>query len=602
MEDEEDLLMDEIVTSKRQYHSDSIPIVRVALLVGSMLLLGFVTFLASYSEKTFTHKFSPGNSSGNTPGSTLDTPLNDIPSMADLFKPRYATKLFKEPGLFHVGLDTIKYDYFIQSSLFHGASEGEYRIGFTILEKEQSLRVSCVEPSDIFIVRIIKSPDYQMDLVATNVGCFVSQGSSKEINQFYSASFAVPVNETFTYEIGHRNTKDGGKPLKGAFSSFVKKSGMVIGVLGDTGTQGRGIVFQSFSKYTEYATVVHLGDFSYASNGGTCWPTEVQAQSQCMYNCSSDMKCEGRSRQDEKHCNFWKSFESNFRSISSSYPVMTTMGNHDNDLQWFLRNFPPLSASMPNTKMQDTSSRFQNLSHSLSTNMKGAEAAKQQAFLNMLLPEGIFYSYDVGLVHFISIQTEDNAIDAYERATDAMPSLTLDEELRFNQHFGKDSAQYKWLLRDLESVDRKKTPWIVLFSHRPMFHSSSHHQSCSKNGNWYKCSFRYLYSKVYEKYGVNLVLSGHSHHYSRSTPLVLDKKKIPRASASNSSPVYIVNGVGGMKIDKGFIGKPDWIAFRSDAYYGFGTLLVHNETYMQWDCIDAATSRVMDTAMIVQKG
>jgi len=498
---------------------------------------------------------------------------------------------------YQLGLEPNKYGEFMQVSLFHGAHDGDYRIGFTILEKGKSKTESCVEPSDVFIIRIFKQDfemnNFEMNLVASNVGCFVSQDDKREINQFYSATFSVAVDETYVYEIGHR-VEAVRSSFQGTFSSKVKKT--LIGVLGDTGPNGFSEVVSMFEKYERYSSIIHLGDFSYASNSGMCWANELQIESRCMYNCSADMKCEGRSRQKEENCRKWKSFESRFSSISSNNAVMTTMGNHDNDIQWYLRHFPPFSNSMPNTKQEDSSSEFLKLNGLLSNEMKGAPASKQQAIVNMLLPECIFYSYNVGLVHFVSIQTEDNAINPYERSLDESDSLTKEEELRFNQHFGKDSAQYQWLLKDLESVDKSKTPWIVLFTHRPMFHSSSHHPNCAANSDWYRCYFRHLYHAIYEKYGIHLVLSGHSHHYSRSHPMRLDARNNP--ISANNSPVYIVNGVGGMDIDEGFGPQPEWVAFRSDEYYGFGTLMVHNETHMQWDFVDAATGKTMDTATI----
>ena len=36
---------------------------------------------------------------------------------------------------------------------------------------------------------------------------------------------------------------------------------------------------------------------------------------------------------------------------------------------------------------------------------------------------------------------------------------------------GKGSKQYIWLENDLKSVDRSKTPWVVLGGHRPMYTS-----------------------------------------------------------------------------------------------------------------------------------
>ena len=36
---------------------------------------------------------------------------------------------------------------------------------------------------------------------------------------------------------------------------------------------------------------------------------------------------------------------------------------------------------------------------------------------------------------------------------------------------GKGSKQYTWLENDLKSVDRSKTPWVILGGHRPMYTS-----------------------------------------------------------------------------------------------------------------------------------
>ena len=59
---------------------------------------------------------------------------------------------------------------------------------------------------------------------------------------------------------------------------------------------------------------------------------------------------------------------------------------------------------------------------------------------------GIFwYSFDYGSVHFTMISTEH----------DLSPG----------------SVQYLWLEKDLASVDRSRTPWLVVSGHRPMYNS-----------------------------------------------------------------------------------------------------------------------------------
>ena len=38
--------------------------------------------------------------------------------------------------------------------------------------------------------------------------------------------------------------------------------------------------------------------------------------------------------------------------------------------------------------------------------------------------------------------------------------------------FSPGSEQFAWILRDLKSVDRKKTPWLVAGFHRPFYTDS----------------------------------------------------------------------------------------------------------------------------------
>ena len=55
------------------------------------------------------------------------------------------------------------------------------------------------------------------------------------------------------------------------------------------------------------------------------------------------------------------------------------------------------------------------------------------------------YSFDYGLAHFTVMSTEHD--------------------------YSPGSRQYNWLKKDLEDVDRRKTPWVIFAGHRPMYHS-----------------------------------------------------------------------------------------------------------------------------------
>lgn len=108
-----------------------------------------------------------------------------------------------------------------------------------------------------------------------------------------------------------------------------------------------------------------------------------------------------------------------------------------------------------------------------------------------------YHSFDVGNVHVV----------------------VLDSELDKAPH----AAMVAWLDQDLAAT---KADWKIVLSHRPTFNVGGHGEQ------WAHADVRPLY----EKYGVDLVISGHSHLYERFKPM----------GAKGGKPItYIVAGGGG---------------------------------------------------------
>jgi len=72
----------------------------------------------------------------------------------------------------------------------------------------------------------------------------------------------------------------------------------------------------------------------------------------------------------------------------------------------------------------------------------------------------------------------------------------------------KGSRQYEWLEADLSHVNRSRTPWLVVESHRPMYESEAFYDQAAV------CvGIRYQIEDLLHKMGVDLFLAGHYHMY-----------------------------------------------------------------------------------------
>lgn len=131
-----------------------------------------------------------------------------------------------------------------------------------------------------------------------------------------------------------------------------------------------------------------------------------------------------------------------------------------------------------------------------------------------------------------------------------------------------DEALRAWVEMDLATTTKK---WKFVMFHQPCFTSNTKHQREQRMR---------LLAGVFEKYGVDVVFSGHAHCYERSYPIRFTHRRQPNGAAmheegfvagdiacdksfdgsTNTRPkgvIYVVTGAGGAKLDSVHItGKP----------------------------------------------
>ena len=170
----------------------------------------------------------------------------------------------------------------------------------------------------------------------------------------------------------------------------------------------------------------------------------------------------------------------------------------------------------------------------------------------------MWYSFDYGLAHFISIDGETDFANSpeYPFARDLSKGETRPKR---NETYVTDSgpfgtvgnytdtktyAQYQWLEKDLAAVDRTKTPWVIAMTHRPMY--SSEVSSYQKN-------IRAAFQGLLLEYEADVYLSGHIHWYERLFPMtgagLVDTASIINNNTYYTNPgksmTHIINGAAG---------------------------------------------------------
>ncbi|KAF7845567.1 Purple acid phosphatase 15 [Senna tora] len=279
---------------------------------------------------------------------------------------------------------------------------------------------------------------------------------------------------------------------------------------------------------------------------------------------------------------YWGRFMQN---LVSKVPMMVVEGNHEIEEQAFNRTFVAYS------------SRFA---------FPSKESGSSSTF---------YYSFNAGGVHFIML----GAYIGYDKS---VCGSNLNQKIDVNKTNVKErlklevlevwlsvmvmAEQYKWLQRDLDSVDRSITPWLVATWHPPWYSSYKAHYREAE-------CMRVEMEELLYLYGVDIVFNGHVHAYERSN-------RVYNYSLDPCGPLHIAVGDGGnrekMSVEfadepghcpdpsstpdpymGGFCAtnftfgpakgkfcwdrQPEFSAFRESSF-GHGILEVKNETWALW--------------------
>ena len=203
--------------------------------------------------------------------------------------------------------------------------------------------------------------------------------------------------------------------------------------------------------------------------------------------------------------------------------------------------------------------------------------AKMNQYMESFGLEKPYYSYDYNNVHFLIMSAQSV--------------------------FYKGSDQYNFISRDLEKASEDENiDWIIVSSYGPAYTSPSKHPAFKE--------LREVYHPIFEKYGVDLVLSGHNHNYQRTYPLTYNsaysEEPIVTSAATNhydgqkDGVVFAIIGTGGVNFYS-FNGMAPFVDSQFANKFGFLNIEISNgnpNTKLTGTFYDNKDSQMLDQFII----
>lgn len=149
-----------------------------------------------------------------------------------------------------------------------------------------------------------------------------------------------------------------------------------------------------------------------------------------------------------------------------------------------------------------------------------------------------YYAFRWGSIQFVALDTSSGSPDV--------------DEL-----WAGKGRQFDWLERTLRNASGDPTVnWIVVFGHHPPY---SHAIGISGHGP--NRALRDNLPPLFERYGVDLVASGHDHHYERFRAI-----RGGKPAPDGCGPVYVIQGAGGASRYARDVARSEFTATASRAF------------------------------------
>jgi predicted phosphohydrolase len=265
----------------------------------------------------------------------------------------------------------------------------------------------------------------------------------------------------------------------------------------------------------------------------------------------------------------WQDFQREIEPISSAVPYVITVGNHD--YGWL----PDIAKKKKHHAQVFDASGLSSPYLPEWGNFAGDSKGEcgYPLINRFVMPQSIhstvdsrapfWYSFQMGPAQFIILSGEHD--------------VSVGSEQRW------------WLDSEFATIDRSKTPWVIVMIHRPLYVAFPH-----KSNRIVGEHLREMLEDEFIKHNVSLVVSGHVHSYYRTCPVLHGKCK-------KHGIVYLTIGSAGKQISDldEKENQPEWIE-HAQPIHGFGRFLIRNSSALSFEYVESQSGegRVIDRITI----
>ncbi|CAL8462222.1 g1753 [Coccomyxa elongata] len=204
----------------------------------------------------------------------------------------------------------------------------------------------------------------------------------------------------------------------------------------------------------------------------------------------------------------------------------------------------------------------------------------------------LYYSFNYGPIHFLQYDSESP--------------------------YGPGTVQRQWIENDLKSVDRSKTPWLLVGVHRMFYCDSSDYRSNDDGDQTVAARMRASLEDLFNEYKIDAMFFGHQHAYARTCPTYKNQCKPSKGEESTgtlnilngnttavyyepSAPIYFLIGNAGRAVGTAdFLEDPQPAIFPNyNLKYGYMRLRA-NATHLITEAVQSPAGYIMDAVTIVK--